>query len=541
MFKSITIMSLVFAVQVFSIGIQRANFCSQTTQGFKWIGTAKIIREKFDITVFSDYLDVEVEWVIEVSGATRPAEDNSLEILGDIELVENSTVVGMILWNGGDILEANLKTSNAARQEYEDVVERNVIDPPPRPRDPVLFEMIGEDKYRMSVFPVDFNGTRKLRFRYLIPSVVVNGVNKINYPHAFSQNPEITVRVGDELDGYWIEFTNQRLQKIDLASFNLDIDVYNVQYFNGAGDRIGWIVPKLKRDLGGSYLYIGDFEMQGFEGQMIRLIGMAPKGMLVSFALKYEKDFQLYATLTNNTDSVKTEVKFDMENPSDTYYSLTAYSKEPIRNGIIWSIYSGDFLMEQFVEFPTLVELENGLNYARVIGSGPFHVLAGSAPTSLASTLGFIDISYALLALEDDVMNFTEASRYENEGVPTLDPEDIFPSDEESLAIPVNPWFEGDLVIGVGVIPLAEQGINIHITDGVLTINIEDWRLEKNDPITIVIYDIRGNVVAEWVINWLNNPNQITWNPKNEGLVTGMYLLRIISTDVNVTKSILVK
>jgi len=274
---------------------------------------------------------------------------------------------------------------------------------------------------------------------------------------------------------------------------------------------------------------------------MIKLIGMAPGAMLSTLARKYENNFQLFVTLTNNTDSIKTEIKFDMHNPGDTYYTIRAYTREPIRNGIIWSIYSGDLLREQFVEFPTLIELENGLNYARVIGSGPFHALAGYVPTSLASTLGFIDMRYALLALEDDVMNFTEANRYENAGVPTLGPEDIFPSDEEILALPVNQLINQDeAVISVNA-QLAEKGIRLHITEGVLTINIEDWRLVQNDPITIVIYDIRGNVVAEWTINWLNNPNQISWSPEKAGLVTGMYLLRITSADVNVTKSILVR
>ena len=56
-----------------------------------------------------------------------------------------------------------------------------------------------------------------------------------------------------------------------------------------------------------------------------------------------------------------------------------------------------------------------------------------------------------------------------------------------------------------------------------------------------MLYDIRGNVVAEWVINWLNNARKITWNPKNEGFVTGMYLLSIRISDVHVTKSILIK
>jgi len=556
MYKLLGLFLLMLAGDIYSLGDQRAILSSQATQGLRWNGSAQITSEKFEITVFEDYLDIEVEWVIQVGGNNRPQIPLSLEIIGDVYLLEKSSVVGMILWNGNDILEAKLKTSESAREEYEEVVDRNVLEWPERPKDPVLFEKITDDQYRISIFPVNYNGSRKLRFRYLVPASFTEGKNKIDFPYAFSTNPEYTVKASDDLKGFAFEMTNGITNEFENSSLNLNTSVYNVLRFNGSGDRIGWIIPRLKKEIEGSVFYIGGFERPGFSGEMLKLIGMAPRGMLLSLKDKYEGDFDLYMSITNNSDSLKTKINFNAQDPQDTYYVVTAYSKAQMRKGVIWSIYLNGELQEEFVEIPSVITMQEGLNYARVTGAGAFYPMAQTMPTSIASKLGFVDTRYALLAVEDDVMNYIEAEKYAQSGVPTLDLEDIFPSDEEQNAIPVADWINRNYEYQTEpwilstwedtspvnqIQDLAENGIQFRIFNGVLSITIADWRLEQNDPIFIVIYDIRGNVVAEWVVDWVNNTSQITWNPENEGLVSGMYLLRIRTSDVNVTRSILLK
>ena len=52
---------LLCATASFGIGLQHGVFRSQSTQGAAWQGTAVIDSERFDITVYPDYLDVDLE------------------------------------------------------------------------------------------------------------------------------------------------------------------------------------------------------------------------------------------------------------------------------------------------------------------------------------------------------------------------------------------------------------------------------------------------------------------------------------------------
>ena len=79
-----------------AIGLQHGVFRSQATQGSQWQGTATITGEKFDITVYPDYLDVTLEWVFKVGGTAPDSFANALEIVGNLNLDAHSTVVGLV-------------------------------------------------------------------------------------------------------------------------------------------------------------------------------------------------------------------------------------------------------------------------------------------------------------------------------------------------------------------------------------------------------------------------------------------------------------
>jgi len=57
-----------FMTDAQAFGLQHGLFRSQSTQGNPWKGKATIIQEQFNITVYADYLDVEMDWVFEVTG-----------------------------------------------------------------------------------------------------------------------------------------------------------------------------------------------------------------------------------------------------------------------------------------------------------------------------------------------------------------------------------------------------------------------------------------------------------------------------------------
>ena len=110
-------------------------------------------KEAYRITVHPNYLEVELDWVFKVSGNKAPAEHkDALEIVGNLNLATNSVVTGLLTWWKGDILKGKLKTTDMARADYEEVVQRDADAPPP-PRDPVLLEYSwGTDNYDISIF-----------------------------------------------------------------------------------------------------------------------------------------------------------------------------------------------------------------------------------------------------------------------------------------------------------------------------------------------------------------------------------------------------
>jgi len=184
--KLVCLIMLLLTQMAFSIGYQHGIFASQSTQGTPWRGTSTIRTEHFSITVMPSYLDVSLDWEFDCEGSEPDSFKNALEIVGNLNLAQDAAVTGMLLWNGDAILKAKLKPLKLAREQYEEVVDRNAP-APERPRDPVIFEYgWGKDNYDLSIFPVTWKGTRKLRMRYVIPAVNVNGVADIPFPTAFN-------------------------------------------------------------------------------------------------------------------------------------------------------------------------------------------------------------------------------------------------------------------------------------------------------------------------------------------------------------------
>ncbi len=266
-----------------AIGLQHGLFRSQSTQGTSWQGTAEIIQERYDITVYADYLDVELEWVFKVGGTEPDSFANALEIVGNLNLADKSTVTGMITWYKGEILQGKLKTVDVAREQYEEVVQRDSDIPPP-PRDPVLLEWIRDDNYDISIFPVEFGGTRKVRFRYLIPAFSHDGVNKIDYPHAFSSNAEVSIKKGRGIKGYKIE-TSQLIGPLmdnrnRVALSRTDYAFESHARWRSQVPRISRIIPVLYGKTRGSVIYSGAFSTPGFKGEMSHITTMSGEDAL---------------------------------------------------------------------------------------------------------------------------------------------------------------------------------------------------------------------------------------------------------------------
>lgn len=269
-----------------AIGLQHGVFRSQSTQGKSWQGTATITKEHFDITVYPDYLDVELEWVFQAGGTAPDSFKNALEVVGNLNLAANSTVVGMITWYNGKILKGKLKTDSVAREQYENVVDRSSERPTP-PRDPVLLEYgWGKDNYDISIFPVSYNGTRQVRIRYLVPAVNENGVNKIIFPSAFTKDAVVNIRKGSGLDGYIVETNLSKKQFDNREPVSFDNKVYEFEAYGRSGyQRIAYIVPVVSRTTSGSIIYSGSFSTPTSSGEVYHVSTLSAKRALNSASI----------------------------------------------------------------------------------------------------------------------------------------------------------------------------------------------------------------------------------------------------------------
>jgi hypothetical protein len=116
------------------------------------------------------------------------------------------------------------------------------------------------------------------------------------------------------------------------------------------------------------------------------------------------------------------------------------FSSATLNKKIQWRIELDD-AVETFVETPTLVPIDNGLQYARLIGSSKYlNPLADVMPSSIASSVGFIDEKYSLVALEEDALPRDVAAQYEKQGVPLLESNEIFVATDETADMPVADW-----------------------------------------------------------------------------------------------------
>jgi hypothetical protein len=273
-FSFVIAIALFCAVSASAIGLQHGLFRSQSTQGKAWTGTMTFVREAYNITVYPDYLDVELEWELGVGGTPPDSFQNALEIVGNINFERGSVVVGMVLWNNDILLKAKLKTNQQATQQYEEVVDRNAP-VPPHPRDPVLLTWVGNDNYDISIFPVTWGKTRTLRIRYLVPAYVSNGVNAIGYPHAFSSIATVSIKNGPGVDGYTIESgASQKTIAVPGVTLLSPSD-YGFQAWGGSGKTaITRIIPIVPNYSQGSRLFYKDFACGDFSGQMVHFAGM---------------------------------------------------------------------------------------------------------------------------------------------------------------------------------------------------------------------------------------------------------------------------
>lgn len=520
---------------------QAASFSCRATQGWAWQGQSAVTREHIAITIHPDHLDVEHELEIDArSWGTTPSHPQSLEIFGSLYVEKGTVMTGLLLWNGNKILKGKLQTKEMARRKYEDVVDRNVKNPPP-PRDPAILEKVGEGTYALSIFPVSLNGSRKLRIRYLVPSAFQGGAHRIPFPHAFSRIASVTLKGGPGTPGYALtslrrDGTETTVKNEDAAAvpLTLDADVYNqfhpyAYWHSSTGALLRHITP-LFGGSAGSRVYTG--AMRDSRGSL---------GHVTHFVFRPPADFadfspgattRIVAVIKTAADSIKKEVgggeygRLGVE-------ELRVFSRDTLEEGVSWRLYLNGALERETVEKPLVVRMTDGDQFARSFGGVPFYPLVKTMPVSLAAAWGFIDSKYALLALEEDSLKQAVADQFAKAGVPALDPEDIYPEDGKLDSIPLTAWmlqknFNRDDLLAPSAIEASgpPPGIRWAFRDGSLSVEID--AAARGRGVRVSLHGLDGKLLKEWGANDMSK-GRLAWSPKHAGYSAGLCLLRIVS------------
>jgi hypothetical protein len=432
-----------------------------------------------------------------------------------------------------------------ARRKYEEVVDRNVKNPPP-PRDPALLEKVGDGVYELSVFPVALDSSRKLRIRYLMPTVYRDSANRSPFPFAFSRSAEVIVRGGEGIEGYALtsmRSDNQRVTTIELreqvtSPIRLDADAYgNFQPRNpwNSGNQSSHllaIAPILGESYGSRAIFATTQSSQGEPGFASHFIFHPPVEILDR--LKEGGD-RITASITSESDSVTKQIT-TLENNRLGVEQLRVYSSSALAASIAWRLFDGDELIDEIEETPEVIRFEDGNQFLRTFAWMPFYPMSRTMPASLATSWGFIDSRYALLALEQDTLTRELQEQFTSAGVPGLDPGDIFAEDDDSTLIPISAWLlqrninPEDLLLPTSIAALNAYGLPTGIRwlfrDGFVHIEIDPSA--NFTGLQLSLHSIDGKEIKRWGKAELAG-GRVTWSPGVARYKGGICLLRVTS------------
>jgi Vault protein inter-alpha-trypsin domain len=556
---------LLLALPTLGIGYQFATFRSQATQGSAWIGDAPIRAETYRIVVHPNYLDVELTLEFGVSEieprqlqeALDTQFQDALEIIGTIILPENSVVVGLLTWYKGRILKGKLKTKDFARQQYEEVVQRNVVIPPPKPRDPVLLEKVGRDRYNISIFPVSWSGTRKVRLRYLIPA----GYQDIDFPYAFSNKATVTLdRVAgvQQMELVTSDTIEPIASNLELSSLFYDLGGRSFGHPNSIPTPLS-IRPKAIDTSLGTQIISGNFQQPHLAGTMSQVV-LRPPPQLYQDTLEWKSSlYRTVATIRSATESCQKPLSiWDRTGP--TLDMIRIYSSDPLQPFIGWSLYRNDTLVRTMEEKAVLYHDEDGLSFARAFGDTPFYPMSRTMPASLGISLGFVDSKYALVALEDDFLDAKQEAQYNTQGVPTLSAEDRFPAADENYAIPVDEWLKQRNQSKAAILTTAAywttptkitlpipvlsesswpKALRFFVLHGILHLRLDANALNLDKHLVVDLLNMKGELLKRWSKNTLAS-QEVTWSPKESAQGSGAFLLRLTLGGKILTRTVLI-
>ncbi len=136
--------------------------------------SAKIYKAELQIKPVGSYIENNLYLTIGLTDQL-PESTLQLEITLDFDLPKNSIVTDSWLWIGDVPKQAEILDRWTASNIYEEIVDRR--------KDPSLLIKTGENQYKISVYPLKPNETRKFKITYLTPANWINNQITCEYPY----------------------------------------------------------------------------------------------------------------------------------------------------------------------------------------------------------------------------------------------------------------------------------------------------------------------------------------------------------------------
>jgi hypothetical protein len=132
-----------------------------------WKSTIGIIEDaKLVIQPFGSYTKNDVYLTFAAKGMTMFQPNDSLEIRLQFNFISGGNFTDMWLWIGNEPIRALIADRAKAKATYEGIVKRR--------QDPALLERLSENSYKLSIYPMRGDSSRKIRLSYFIPGTLID-------------------------------------------------------------------------------------------------------------------------------------------------------------------------------------------------------------------------------------------------------------------------------------------------------------------------------------------------------------------------------
>lgn len=501
----------------------------QTTHNGSSNGACRLESNKINVTIHPFHMDVEEEAVIIAEGSVFWGDAKTLEIVSEFSTTPGTAIRSMLLWNGNQILKAKLCDKKAADSLYEATVDRSK--PQPIVRDPAIIEQIGANRYRVRIYPLAINTSRKIRILYSVPMQAFSSgpsfsVNSVFSPgaSAYPAQTPLTVRRGaTPIVRYVLSCGSTRRQLQYDATYLLQSEnlrkwhsyYYSGGYFSNEPAPFD-ITPD---STGNDRAYEMNVGSGIASGRYCAVFASVPDSIKNAMSEISEGDYTLEARIMTGTKS------YIADNPYNGCIGVYLKTALPWDRAVYWTLYDRDgYIACAHVQH---FQPETGLVRTAMLPlfwAAKYSLDQGNQ--GLGALYGFVDSKMSLLALERDSMPQSLAVNFTEEGVPPLLPEEVIVNIMQLPNPPVNDvMFEIEVESEIAAEKCAADDCRVNkvqvSANGRIFLQLKDKTIES---VVVALYDLRGRLVSKWTVNGVRNGRALFEAPHG---LTGQFVIRV--------------